>query len=105
MPSSNGESTQPHAPLELNEVLYVETKDGPALPFEVVGILEDPRDGTSYAVLMHESSERADSEFIVTDLTGNLLENETLAQEILDDFLVFANESDDDESTPNGEKD
>ena len=75
-------------------MLYIETKDGGELPFEVVGILEDPDDGTSYAVLMHEPQETdAESEFIVTDLQGNLLEDETLAQEILDEFLVFAEEA------------
>ncbi len=92
MSSNNGETKS--GPLELSEVLYIETKDGEELPFEVVGILEDPDDGTSYAVLMHEpKDEDAESEFIVTDLEGNLLENDTLAQEILDEFLVFAEEA------------
>jgi uncharacterized protein YrzB (UPF0473 family) len=92
MSSNNGETKS--GPLELSEVLYIETKDGGELPFEVVGILEDPDDGTSYAVLMHEpKDDDAESEFIVTDLEGNLLEDETLAQEILDEFLVFAEEA------------
>ena len=73
-------------PLELNEVLYIETKEGTSLPFEVVGILEDPDDGKSYAVLLHEH-ERGDGQFIVTDLEGNLLHDERLAQDIVDDFL------------------
>ena len=29
----------------------------------------------------------------MTDLEGNLLEDDTLAQEILDEFLVFAEEA------------
>jgi hypothetical protein len=37
-------------------------------------------------------SEKAD-EFVVTDATGNLLSNDELAQEILDDFFVLAEES------------
>lgn len=90
MSSSNGESAMPHAPLELQEVLYIETTDGMTLPFEVVGILEDPQEGASYAVLLHEPADREDGQFIVTDLSGNLLENETLAQEVLDDFLTYA---------------
>jgi uncharacterized protein YrzB (UPF0473 family) len=94
MSSNNGETKS--GPLELSEVLYIETKDGGELPFEVVGILEDPDDGTSYAVLMHEpQDEEAESEFIVTDLEGNLLEDDALAQEILDEFLVFAEEAGD----------
>jgi uncharacterized protein YrzB (UPF0473 family) len=94
MSSNNGETKS--GPLELSEVLYIETKDGGELPFEVVGILEDPDDGKSYAVLMHEpQDEEAETEFIVTDLEGNLLENEELAQEILDEFLVFAEEAGD----------
>jgi uncharacterized protein YrzB (UPF0473 family) len=92
MSSNNGETKS--GPLELSEVLYIETKDGGELPFEVVGILEDPDDGASYAVLMHEpQDDEAESEFIVTDLEGNLLEDDTLAQEILDEFLVFAEEA------------
>jgi uncharacterized protein YrzB (UPF0473 family) len=94
MSSNNGETKS--GPLELSEVLYIETKDGGELPFEVVGILEDPDDGKSYAVLMHEpSDEEAETEFIVTDLAGNLLDNDELAQEILDEFLVFAEEAGD----------
>jgi|SRR5579872_5670133 len=91
MSSNNGEPT--NGPLELSEILHIETKDGTELPFEVVGILEDPEDGRSYAVLMHEPPDDGESEFIVTDLEGNLLEDEELAQEILDEFLVFAEEA------------
>ena len=94
MPSDNGE--QSSGPLELSEVLYIQTKDGAEMPFEVVGILEDPEDGTSYAVLMHEPHEEGEGEFIVTDLQGNLVDDEELAQEILDEFLVFAEEAGDD---------
>jgi hypothetical protein len=39
-------------------------------------------------------SEKAD-EFVVTDENGKLLENDELAQEILDDFFVLAEESED----------
>ena len=95
MSSNNGEAKS--GPLELSEVLHIETKEGAELPFEVVGILEDPDDGASYAVLMHEPQEEdGESEFIVTDLEGNLLEDEELAQEILDEFLVFAEEAGED---------
>jgi uncharacterized protein YrzB (UPF0473 family) len=94
MPSVNGDP--PTGPLELSEVLYIETKDGAELPFEVVGILEDPDDGASYAVLMHEAHDESEGEFIVTDLQGNLVDDESLAQEILDEFLVFAEEAGDD---------
>ena len=93
MSSNNGEAKS--GPLELSEVLHIETKDGTELPFEVVGILEDPDDGNSYAVLMHEpeGDDEGESDFIVTDLEGNLLDDEELAQEILDEFLVFAEEA------------
>jgi len=97
MSSDNGETKS--GPLELSEILFIETKDGGELPFEVVGILEDPEDGASYAVLMHEpKDEEGESEFIVTDLDGNLLEDDELAQEILDEFLVFAEEAGDEGS-------
>jgi hypothetical protein len=94
MSSSNGST--PSGPLELSQVLYIETKDGGELEFEVVGILEDPVQGTSYAVLMHEGEGEEDGEFIVTDLEGNLIEDDELAQEVLDEFLVFAEEAGDD---------
>jgi hypothetical protein len=93
MTSSNGDGNAPHGPLDLNETLYIQTKDGAALPFEVVGILEDPRDGATYAVLLHEPEDEVEGEFIVTDLHGNLLKDERLAQEIVDDFLLSAEES------------
>lgn len=94
MSFNNGETNA--GPLELSETLRIATSDGKELPFEVVGILEDPDDGTSYAVLMHEppNEEEGESEFIVTDLDGKLLDDDELAQEILDEFLVFAEESD-----------
>jgi hypothetical protein len=99
MPSSNGEA--PGEPLELSEVLYIETKDGEQLPFEVVGILEDPESGTSYAVLMYEEPGQGEGndeegQFIVTDLQGDLLDNDELAQEIIEEFLAFAEEAGDD---------
>jgi len=94
MPSSNGESAMPHAPLELKDVLRIETNDGESLPFEVVGILEDPQEGVSYAVLLHEPENDGEERFIVTDLAGKLLENDALAQEILDDFLAHVHEGD-----------
>jgi uncharacterized protein YrzB (UPF0473 family) len=90
----DGEGVE-RGPLELRETLFVKTKEGAELPFEVVGVLEDPDDGSSYAVLMHEGEDEDDQEFIVTDLDGNLLEDDTLAQEILDDFIEFAEEAGD----------
>ena len=64
------ESTPPGAPCEQFE-------------FEVVGIVEDAESTAQYAVCY---SERAD-EFIVTNDVGELLDDDTLAQEILGDFL------------------
>jgi uncharacterized protein YrzB (UPF0473 family) len=94
MPTENGEKS---GPLELSEILYIATKDGAELPFEVVGLLEDEENKMSYAVLLHEPhAEGEDGEFIITDLLGNLVDDEELAQEILDDFLDFAAESGED---------
>ena len=83
----------PSGPLQLSEILTIETKDGASMEFEVVGILEDPDDGTSYAVLMHEPHGEEEGEFIVTDMEGNLVEDDALAQEILDEFMTFAEEA------------
>lgn len=54
--------------------------------FEVVGIVEDSDSSARYAVCYSESAD----EFIVTDDVGALLSDETLAQEILEDFLEQA---------------
>jgi hypothetical protein len=101
MTTPNGGTEKRKTPLELNDVLNVEMHDGAALAFEVVGILEDPENGASYAVLHHEAAGDEDDEFIVTDLEGNLLAQDQLAQDILDDFLAFAD--DDDGGSRNGE--
>lgn len=85
---SNNGDTNPAQTLELRDVLVVQTNDQKQLEFEVIGLLEDD-DKKNYAVLYCES----DDEFVVTDAQGNLLENDDLAQEILDDFFVLAEES------------
>ncbi len=63
-------------------------EDGTALRFEVVGLVEDD-EGNAYAVCYNDVND----EFVVTDQIGDLLEDEDLAQEILDDFFVLAEES------------
>ncbi|MBV8531339.1 MAG: hypothetical protein JO104_08475 [Candidatus Eremiobacteraeota bacterium] len=72
-------------------MLYIATKEGETLPFDVVGILEEADSAASYAVLHRESGDAGD-EFIVTNLNGELLENERLAREIVDEFLASAEE-------------
>ena len=63
-------------------------EDGSELRFEVVGLVEDD-ESNAYAVCYNEQAD----EFVVTDQFGDLLEDEDLAQEILDDFFVLAEES------------
>jgi|SRR5581483_611677 len=100
---SNEPSATEHGPLELRETLYIETKDGAELPFEVVGMLEDADNGSTYAVLMHEGEDEDERQFIVTDVNGELLTDDSLAQEILDEFLLFAEEAgEEDESSGAG---
>ena len=72
----------------------IETHDGKRLEFEVIGIVEDD-DGLGYAVCYNEEAD----EFVVTDDAGKLLEDEDLAQEILDDFFELAENEDDEEAT------
>lgn len=102
MATSNGEGEERQGPLELNETLTIETNAGARLRFEVVGILEDSENDASYAVLCHSAQEGEEDEFIVTDLEGNLIDDEELAQAILDDFLAFSDEEDD-RAAHNGE--
>jgi len=63
-------------------------EDGSSLRFEVVGLVEDD-ENNAYAVCYNE----ANDEFVVTDQFGDLLDDDDLAQEILDDFFVLAEES------------
>ncbi|GAC1305288.1 MAG: hypothetical protein NVS2B3_19170 [Vulcanimicrobiaceae bacterium] len=56
-------------------------------------MVED-EDGNAFAVAY---SKEAD-EFVVTDQNGKLLDDDTLAQEILDDFFVLAEESSEDDA-------
>jgi hypothetical protein len=89
--SSNGQShddSKEDGLLELRDILVIETTDAKQLEFEVVGLVEDD-ENNAFAVCY---SEKAD-EFVVTDATGTLLDDDELAQEILDDFFVLADES------------
>jgi hypothetical protein len=92
MDSSNGlhdgHTVAGDALLELRDVLVIETTDGKKLEFEVVGIVEDD-ENNSFAVCYSETAD----EFVVTDAKGTLLNDDALAQEILDDFFVLAEES------------
>lgn len=85
--STNGDSGKTQT-LELRDVLVIQTTDQKQLEFEVVGLVEDEENHT-YAVLYSEQED----EFVITDDQGRLLEDDELAQEILDDFFVLAEES------------
>lgn len=82
-------------PLDLKDTLFVKTPDGREVSFTVVALLEDEQNGSSYAVLLNEPEDGEES-FIVTDPYGNLLEDDALAQQVLDDYLLFAEESSED---------
>lgn len=74
--------------VELRDTLHIETTDGQQFDFEVVGLVEDD-ENNGFAVAYSEAAD----EFVVTDANGKLLEDDALAQEILDDFFVLAEES------------
>ena len=89
--NGNGEAHIPlddGTPLDLRESFVIETKDGRELEFEVVGLVED-EDKTTYAVAYSEEED----EFVVTTATGTIVEDDDLAQEILDDFFALAEET------------
>ncbi len=66
----------------------IETTDGKKFEFEIVGLVEDDEQN-AFAVAYSEAAD----EFVVTDAEGKLLDDDALAQEILDDFFVLAEES------------
>lgn len=90
--------------MELSEVLHIQTSDGASYDFEVVGIVEDPDAEASYAVLRHQGTDNGEEHFIVTDSAGNILQDEDLAQQVLDEFLDFA-EEEHGGAEPSGERD
>lgn len=94
MADSNGEISS--GPLDLREVLEFQMEDGSVQAFEVKAILEDTESGQSYAILERDVPDAEEGEVIVTDLHGNLLEDDALAEEILEEFLVFSEEAADD---------
>ena len=75
--------------VELQDVLVIETTDGKKNEYEIVALIESDDGGENYAVAYSKVAD----EFIVTDARGDLLQDDALAQEILDDFIVFAEES------------
>lgn len=79
-------------PLDLNDTIVMETRDGQEITFSVVALLEDEETKNTYAVLLHEGESEAEHSFIVTDPYGALVEDETLAQHVLDDYLLFSEE-------------
>ena len=84
----NGDAEGGDGKVELQDVLVIETTDGKKYEFEVVGLVEDD-ENNAFAVAYSEAAD----EFVVTDYKGTLLDNDALAQEILDDFFVLAEES------------
>jgi hypothetical protein len=92
MPSSNGQA--PSGPLQVGELLQLQMEDGSTLEFEVRAILEDSENDATYAVLERDV-DGDEGEIIVTDLDGNLIEDDELAQEVLDNYLIFAEEAGD----------
>jgi hypothetical protein len=84
---NNGEGTA-EGKVELRDTLVIETTDGQKHEYEIVGLVEDD-EKNGFAVAYCEK----DDQFIVTDDNGKLLENDELAQEILEDFFVLAEES------------
>jgi hypothetical protein len=85
--AQNGEAKD-EGRVELRDVLVIETTEGQKYEFEVVGLVEDD-EHNGFAVAYSEDAD----EFVVTDENGRLLEDDELAQEILDDFFVLAEES------------
>ncbi|MGB8520923.1 MAG: hypothetical protein WCD38_12255 [Candidatus Tumulicola sp.] len=99
MTASNGQG--PAAPLDVGEVLQLRVEDGSTLEYEVRAIFEDAEAHVSYAVLERESDGEGDGdgdgdrEVIVTDLDGNLIDDEDLVRDVLENYDVFSEEAGD----------
>jgi hypothetical protein len=77
------------SPLDVDEVVTVSVPGEEDVEFHVVGLMEDDESGETYAVLVHDE-ENGEERFIVTDAFGALLQDDVLAQSVLDDFLAGA---------------
>ncbi len=96
MTSDNGHPKQAER-IELQDKIVVEASAENAsdtalarqYEFEVVGIVQDSSSKAHFAVCYSEAVD----EFIVTDQSGVLLSDDSLAQEILNDFLDQAGET------------
>ena len=86
--------------LDVSEKVTLEAPEGEELEFTVVALLEDEDAEAEYAVLVHEPENDDEEEiFIVTDVFGTLLQDESLAQEVLDDYLMYSEQSHEDGET------
>jgi len=91
MNNGNGEARvrlDGETPLDLRDTFVVETKEGREIEFEVIGLVED-EEKTTYAICYSEEED----EFVVTGVNGEFIEDDELAQEILNDFFALAEES------------
>jgi hypothetical protein len=112
--STDGESGQELRNLELQDLVTFDlATDDSKREYEVVSLVED--EGTKYGILCAEitcegcqgtgkrdgstcdvcEGEGTDRQFIVTDIHGDLVKDQDLAQEILDDFFILLEEAGD----------
>lgn len=93
MTASDGQG--PATPLDVGEVLQLRTEDGSTFEYEVRAIFEDSEAHVSYAVLERsgEGDRDDDREVIVTDLEGNLIEDDDLVRDVLDNYDIFSEEA------------
>jgi hypothetical protein len=85
--------------IELGDHIVIAIEDGRGdgliraeRDYEVVGIVEDTESTSHFAVAYCHPSD----EFIITDESGRLLDDDGLAQEILDDYLARTEKDEDD---------
>lgn len=91
MTASNGHG--PTGPLEVGEVLQLRMEDESTLEYEVRAIFEDAETHASYAVLERETGDDGEREVIVTDLDGNLIEDDDQVRDVLDNYDIFNEEA------------
>jgi hypothetical protein len=80
--------------VDIDDVLVIETTEGEEYEFSVVGVVED-EEHHRFAICYSEAVD----DFVVTDSDGKLLEDDDLAQEILDEFLELADDGSEDGET------
>lgn len=83
-------STTDTQALQLRDEIQQKTVDGRTLKFEVISVVHDECDPSKSYLVCYSADHDT---FVVTDPYGTLIEDDDLAQEIIDETMVLAEQA------------